>query len=80
MKLRFPHLRLLDFRKITVAHRKEAVGLFKSKRGKELLKEIAKKTKSNIPTFAAIDSSTKGLSINSRTTVLFYLSQIFVPL
>lgn len=42
---RFPNLRLLDFRKIELAHRKEANELFKSKRGKELLKEIAKKTK-----------------------------------
>lgn len=35
----------MDFRKIKMAHRKEANDLFKSKRGKELLKEIAKRTK-----------------------------------
>lgn len=44
---RFPNLRLLDFRKIKRAHRKEATDLFKTKRGKDILKEIAKKTKSN---------------------------------
>lgn len=44
---RFPNLRLLDFRKIKLAHRKEAMELFKSKRGKDILKDIAKKTKSN---------------------------------
>jgi len=46
---KFPNLRLLDFRKIKMAHRKEANDLFKSKRGKELLKEIAKKTKTGPP-------------------------------
>lgn len=50
---RFPNLRLLDFRKIKRAHRKEAVELFKSKRGKDILKEIAKKTKSNGVAFGA---------------------------
>lgn len=42
---RFPNLRLLDFRKIKMAHRKEAAELFKSKNGKEILKEIAKRAK-----------------------------------
>lgn len=54
---RFPNLRLLDFRKIKTAHRKDAVELFKSKRGKDLLKEIAKKTKSNMPAFAAAENN-----------------------
>lgn len=59
---RFPNLRLLDFRKIKTVHRREAIDLFKSKRGKDLLKEIAKKTKSNMPAFAAAETNnSKGL-------------------
>lgn len=54
---RFPNLRLLDFRKIKKAHRKEALELFKSKRGKDILKEIAKKTKLNGAAFAANGSA-----------------------
>lgn len=42
---RFPKLRLLDFRKIRQKDRQEANELFKSKKGKEILKEIAKKAK-----------------------------------
>lgn len=42
---RFPKLRLLDFRKIRQKDRQEANDLFKSKKGKEILKEIAKKAK-----------------------------------
>lgn len=43
---RFPQLRLLDFRKIKQKERAEAVEYFRSKRGKEMAKEIAKKAKS----------------------------------
>lgn len=70
---RFPNLRLLDFRKIKRAHRKEATELFKSKRGKELLKEIARKTRSNAPNLAAIaaENQAKGLS---RIFRFLYLS------
>lgn len=42
---RFPKLRLLDFRKIRQKERAAAVELFKSKKGKEILKEIAKTAK-----------------------------------
>ncbi|XP_031619715.1 probable U2 small nuclear ribonucleoprotein A' [Contarinia nasturtii] len=42
---KFPKLRLLDFRKIRQKDRQAAVELFRSKKGKELLKEIAKKAK-----------------------------------
>lgn len=38
-------MRLLDFRKIREKDRKEAVELFKSKKGKDILKEILKRTK-----------------------------------
>lgn len=53
---RFPNLRLLDFRKIKMAHRKEANDLFKSKKGKELLKEIAKRTKTG-PVGSALEAN-----------------------
>lgn len=59
---RFPNLRLLDFRKIKVAHRKEANDLFKSKRGKELLKEIAKRTKTGQPGSSLESNGTNGIS------------------
>lgn len=53
-------MRLLDFRKIKRAHRKEAADLFKTKRGKDILKEIAKKTKSNGTGFATAGGAANG--------------------
>ncbi|XP_075166095.1 small nuclear ribonucleoprotein polypeptide A'-like U2A [Haematobia irritans] len=47
MTYKFPHLRLLDFRKIKQKDRKAAMEFFRSRQGKELLKEVAKKTKQN---------------------------------
>lgn len=44
-----PELKLLDFRKIKQKEREEANALFKSKKGKELQKEIAKKAKTFVP-------------------------------
>lgn len=44
-----PELRLLDFRKIKQKERDEANILFKSKKGKELQKEISKKAKTFVP-------------------------------
>ncbi|XP_054274900.1 U2 small nuclear ribonucleoprotein A'-like [Macrosteles quadrilineatus] len=46
---KFPKLRLLDFRKIKLKEREEAVTLFKSKRGREIQREIAKKAKTFVP-------------------------------
>lgn len=70
---RFPNLRLLDFRKIKMAHRKEANDLFKSKRGKELLKEIAKRTKTGQP-----GNSLEANGTNGRLScVVKILKQIF---
>ncbi|CAH0555506.1 unnamed protein product [Brassicogethes aeneus] len=43
---KLPQLRLLDFRKIKMKERDEAKALFKSKKGKDSLKEISKKSKS----------------------------------
>ncbi|XP_037903040.1 probable U2 small nuclear ribonucleoprotein A' isoform X2 [Hermetia illucens] len=58
---KFPNLRLLDFRKIKQQHRKEAIEFFRSKRGKDILKEIAKRSKSAIvPGQAAPGSENKG--------------------
>lgn len=42
---KFPNLRLLDFRKIKLNDRKNAQEFFRSKVGKDLLKEVAKKAK-----------------------------------
>ncbi|XP_049291611.1 probable U2 small nuclear ribonucleoprotein A' isoform X2 [Anopheles funestus] len=46
---RFPTLRLLDFRKIRQKERDAAGNLFKSKKGKEILKEISRKAKQALP-------------------------------
>lgn len=46
---KFPNLRLLDFRKIKQKERKDAQDLFKSKKGKELAKEITKRAKTFVP-------------------------------
>lgn len=42
---RLPNLRLLDFKKIKQKERLEAMAFFKSKKGKEIQKEIQKKTR-----------------------------------
>lgn len=49
MAFKLPELRLLDFRKIKQKERDEANTLFKSKKGKEMQKEIAKKAKTFVP-------------------------------
>ncbi|XP_053971067.1 probable U2 small nuclear ribonucleoprotein A' isoform X2 [Hylaeus volcanicus] len=41
----FPQLRLLDFRKIKMKEREAAIAYFRSKKGKEMVREIAKKAK-----------------------------------
>jgi len=46
---KFPQLRLLDFRKIRTKERDEAKTLFKSKKGKEIQKEISKRAKTFVP-------------------------------
>lgn len=46
---KLPQLRLLDFRKIKMKEKEEAQKLFKSKKGKQLEKEIAKKAKTFVP-------------------------------
>lgn len=46
---RLPQLKLLDFRKIKMKERDEAKTLFKSKKGKEMQKEISKRAKTFVP-------------------------------
>lgn len=72
---RFPKLRLLDFRRIRQKDRQAAMELFKSKKGKELLREIAKKAKANAANPAAAEAnSSKGISdINTLTIHLFHV-------
>lgn len=46
---KLPQLKLLDFRKIKLKERNEAKSLFKSKKGKEIQKEISKRAKTFVP-------------------------------
>jgi len=46
---KLPQLKLLDFRKIKMKEREEAKALFKSKKGKEIQKDIIKRSKTFTP-------------------------------
>lgn len=46
---KLPQLKLLDFRKIKLKEREEAKNLFKSRKGKEIQKEISKRAKTFVP-------------------------------
>ena len=46
---KFPNLKVLDFKKVKQKEREEAKLLFKSKKGKDQLKEIEKKAKTFVP-------------------------------
>ncbi|XP_054716223.1 U2 small nuclear ribonucleoprotein A'-like [Uloborus diversus] len=46
---KLPQLRLLDFRKIRMKEKEESAKLFKGKRGKQLEKEIGKRSKTFVP-------------------------------
>ncbi|XP_037824977.1 probable U2 small nuclear ribonucleoprotein A' [Lucilia sericata] len=59
MAYKFPHLRLLDFRKIKQKDRKTALEFFRSKQGKEMLKEIAKKSKLSAAAAALAEATGK---------------------
>lgn len=59
MAYKFPHLRLLDFRKIKQKDRKAAQEYFRSKQGKEMLKDIAKKSKLSAAAAAMAEASGK---------------------
>ncbi|XP_015607881.1 probable U2 small nuclear ribonucleoprotein A' [Cephus cinctus] len=52
---RLPQLRLLDFRKIKQKEREAALEYFRSKKGKELAREIAKKAKTQVPGISTMD-------------------------
>lgn len=53
---KLPNLKLLDFKKIKQKERESAISLFKSKAGRELQREIAKKSKTFVPGAALPDS------------------------
>lgn len=55
---KFPQIKLLDFRKIKLKDRKEAQDFFKSKQGKDMLKEIAKKSKISAGISNALSTTT----------------------
>ncbi|KAI8432612.1 hypothetical protein MSG28_013598 [Choristoneura fumiferana] len=59
---KMPNLRLLDFRKIKAKDREEAKTLFKSKKGKEIQKEITRKAKTFVPGGNMPDSKVTNLS------------------
>lgn len=69
---RFPKLRLLDFRKIRQKDRKAAIEFFKSKMGKEILKEIAKKAKVAAGNPMAADSNYSKGNCNSVLFLSFF--------
>lgn len=78
--IRFPKLRLLDFRKIRQKDRQAAIELFKSKKGKEFLKEIAKKAKAAAANPAAADSNnSKGKqNIDHKFYIFIYFCLLFI--
>lgn len=46
---KMPHLRVLDFRRVKEKEREQADALFKSKKGKQIQKEISKRAKTFVP-------------------------------
>lgn len=77
--VRFPKLRLLDFRKIRQKDRQAAVDLFRSKKGKEILKEIAKKARAAAANPAAAESNgSKGMKCDSKVNFIVYCNGTFI--
>ena len=52
---KFPSLRLLDFRKIKKQEREAAVAFFRSKKGKDIAREVAKKAKAQAQNMNGLD-------------------------
>lgn len=74
---KLPQLRLLDFRKIKMKEREEANTLFKSKKGKEIQKEINKRAKTFIPGANMNNiARTKGNMINFLICKVFIYSVV----
>ncbi|XP_039956479.1 probable U2 small nuclear ribonucleoprotein A' [Bactrocera neohumeralis] len=67
MAFKFPQLRLLDFRKIKRKDRIEAQEYFRTKQGKDMLKEVAKKSKLNASAAAAEAGGKSGVNVAART-------------
>ena len=73
MAFKFPELRLLDFRKIKQKEREEANTLFKSKKGKEMQKEITRKAKTFVPGGNMPDPKVTSKYLNNHKVILFSL-------
>ncbi|ALC42018.1 U2A [Drosophila busckii] len=58
MAYKFPQLRLLDFRKIKQKDRQAAQEFFRTKQGKDMLKEVAKRSKLNAAAALAAEATT----------------------
>ncbi|XP_066907308.1 U2 small nuclear ribonucleoprotein A', partial [Halyomorpha halys] len=65
---KLPNLKLLDFRKIRLKEKESALSLFKSKAGRELQREIAKKSKTFVPG-APLPDSKKSSAGPSKTDI-----------
>lgn len=52
---KFPSLRLLDFRKIKKQEREAAVAFFRSRKGKDIAREVAKKAKAHSQNMNGLD-------------------------
>lgn len=63
---KLPQLKLLDFRKIKMKERNEAKSLFKSKKGKEIQKEISKRAKTFTPGGNIPNAKSKGKCFKLR--------------
>ncbi|XP_017958903.1 probable U2 small nuclear ribonucleoprotein A' [Drosophila navojoa] len=57
MAYKFPQLRLLDFRKIKQKDRQQAQEFFRTKQGKDMLKEVSKKSKLSAAAALAAEAS-----------------------
>lgn len=68
---KLPQLKLLDFRKIKLKEREEAKNLFKSKKGKEIQKEISKRAKTFVP-----GGNTHNIARSKGNTILYVMLEI----
>ncbi|XP_037078375.1 LOW QUALITY PROTEIN: U2 small nuclear ribonucleoprotein A'-like [Pollicipes pollicipes] len=64
---RMPHLRVLDFRRVKQKEREQANALFKSKKGKQMQKEISKRAKTFVPG-AGLESAVQARAVPAGPT------------
>jgi len=67
---KLPQLRLLDFRKIRQKEKEESAKLFKGKKGKQLEKEIGKKSKTFVPGANLPSTSSEKTASSSNVTAV----------